>query len=104
MPPIKNPHDPDAVRTYAVYWGNNLADGDALFSASWTVPDGLTLVSQGTNAAAVTDACFTYPAGTLAEVRLSGGTDGSDYTLVCHIVTIAGDEDDQTVTIECREK
>lgn len=104
MSTITFTHDPDAVRTYAVYWGNNLAYGDTLSSVTWTVPAGLTKDAEGTNAAAETDACFTYAIGTLAQVRISGGTAGEDYTLNCHIVTTAGDEDDQTVTIECREK
>lgn len=97
-------HDPDAVRTYAVYWGNNLAYGDTISGVAWMVPDGLTMIAEGANAAPVVDASFTYPIATLAQVRLSGGAAGAHYTLTCHITTTAGDEDDQTVIVECREK
>lgn len=97
-------HDPQAVRTYGVYWGNNLAHGDTIASSNWTVPTGLTKVSEGVNEAEVIEANFTYPIGTVAQVRLSGGTAGVDYTLLCHIITTAGDEDDQTVIIRAVDK
>lgn len=104
MSTINFTHDPDAVRTYGVYWGNNLAASDTLDAVTWDVPAGLTKLAEGTNATAVTESGLTYAAGTLAQVRLSGGTAGMDYRLTCHIVTTAGDEDDQTVTVACREK
>lgn len=104
MSTINFTHDPDAVRTYAVYWGNNLASGDTLASVAWTVPDGMTLVAEDVNAAVVVENGITYAIGTCAMVRLSGGTAGETYELLCHIVTTAGDEDDQTVTVTCTER
>lgn len=96
--------DPEAVRTYGLYWGNTLAEGDTISSTTWTVPAGLTKEAEGVNAAEISEACFTYPMGTVAEVRLSGGDDGVNYECICHIVTANGDEDECTVTIVCKHK
>lgn len=104
MSTINFDHDPDAVRTYAVYWGNNLASGDTVSAVACTVPAGLTLVSEGPNVAAVVENGITYAIGTCAMFRLSGGTAGEVYEITCHITTTAGDEDDQTVTITCTER
>jgi len=103
MSTINFDHDPDAVRTYAVYWGNNMAAGDTLATVAWDVPAGITMVSEGINAAAVTENGITYAIGTCALVRLSAATAGTVYDLTCHITTTAGDEDDQSVTITCAE-
>ncbi len=96
--------DPDAVRTYGFFWGNNLTQGDTLASVAWTVPAGLTLVSQGVNASPVDEDGRSYATGTVAMVRLSGGSAGTDYPCVCHITTTNGDADERTLTVLCRER
>lgn len=101
---IEFTHDPDAIRTYGVYWGNRLAYGDTLDSVSFDVPAGLTKVAENVNSVEVIEACFTYPVGTVAQVRVSGGTANADYEFPLHIVTTEGDEDDVTIIIKCREQ
>lgn len=84
--------DPQAKLDYSIDWGTLgwLVGGDTLSSASWTVPSGLTKVSE-TNST------------TSATVWLSGGTDGTDYDITCHVVTVAGREDDRTLRIQVRQ-
>lgn len=96
------PRAPDAIRTYGLDWSGTLASGDTLASVAWTVPAGLTLVSQGANSEIVTEGRNSYAAGTLALVRLSGGTAGTDYTLTCAVVTAQGDRDSRSVRLPCR--
>lgn len=96
------PRAPDAIRTYGLDWSGTLATGDTLASVAWTVPAGLTLVSQGVNSSAVAEGRYSYAAGTLAMVRLSGGLAGADYTLTCAVVTAQGDRDSRTVRLPCR--
>jgi hypothetical protein len=80
--------DPDAVLDYAVDWSHWL-DDDTIDASEWVVPDGIEKDSD-TNTT------------TIATVWLSGGTLGATYTLVNHITTAAGRENDQTITIKVR--
>lgn len=86
-------HDPQAKLDYSIDWGSLgwLVGGDTLASATWTVPAGLTKVTE-TNTT------------TTATVWLSGGTAGEDYDVVCHVVTVAGREDDRTLRIQARHR
>jgi hypothetical protein len=56
-------------------------------SATWTVPDGITLESQSE------DGFFTH-------VTLSGGTDGESYELTCRMTDSNGVIREQSITIE----
>jgi hypothetical protein len=78
--------DPDAVLDYAVDWSEWL-DDDTITASEWTVPDGITADSDSNTT-------------TLATVWLSGGTLGQTYSLVNHITTAAGREEDQTIKIK----
>ena len=60
-----------------------------LVSANFTVPDGITKVSQGVDTTAKT-----------GWVRLSGGTPGKSYKVVCHVVSGAADEEDFAFTVK----
>lgn len=92
MNPIKGwAHDPDAILDYTISWADWLATGDAIDSATWTVPVGVTKVSQ-------------VETTTLATIEVSGGTAGTSYDLTCHIVTTDGREDDRTIRLYCRER
>jgi len=82
--------DPDAVLDYPMNWADWL-DGDTISTSTWTVPDGITKDSDSKTTSATT-------------IWLSGGTAGLDYTLINHIVTAAGREDDRTIIIKVREK
>ena len=83
-------HDPDAVLDYTVNWETWL-DGDTISASSWTLPTGLTEDSN------------TF-GDSIATVWLSGGTVGKRYSIVNHITTAAGREEDQTLIIVCKEK
>ena len=96
--------DPGAVRTYGLYWGDTLTEGDTLATVAWDIPAGMTLVSEGPNLAAITEDGETFAIGTVALVRLDGGTSGTVYPCVCHIVTTDGDEDERTIEIVVTER
>lgn len=78
--------DPQAILDYGVDWSDWLASGDRLIASTWTVPAGLTKDSDG----------FT---DTATAIWLSGGTLGQVYTLVNHITTLAGRQEDRTLEI-----
>ncbi len=96
--------DPNSTLSVGIWWQDVIERGDTLSSATWTVPTGLTKVSEGINAAAMIDEGVTYPAGHVATVRISGGTAGTDYTIVCRVTTGAGDIDDRSITVAVRER
>lgn len=96
--------DPAAVRTYAIDWGRDLPGSATIAAVAWSVPAGITVVEQGTHADAIVHHAQTYPAGTLAMARLSGGTAGQNYNCICHITTTSGDEDERTLVVSCRER
>lgn len=96
--------DPAALRTYGIYWGELLAPGETITSVSWAIPAPLAKVSESVNAAPISEDTDTYPAGTVALVRLSGGTAGQNYNCICHITSTSGDEDERTLVVACRER
>jgi len=71
--------DPQAVLDYVVKWSDWLADaaGDTIVTASWTVPVGITKLSESNTAIAAT-------------IWLSGGTAGTTYRITNQITTAAG--------------
>jgi hypothetical protein len=58
-------------------------------SVDWTVPAGLTKDSQSES-------------GTLANVVLSGGTDGVDYEVLCRMTPSSGSVIEQTIVVKVR--
>jgi len=82
--------DPDAILDYIVDWINWLCS-DTIATGTWTVPTGITKVSNS-----ITD--------TEAIVWLSGGTAGHSYDLTCRIITAGGRVDDRTISILVRHK
>lgn len=83
--------DPDAELDYYADWTDWLLDGDAIATSSWTVPTGITSVSESND-------------DTAAMIKLSGGLLGKDYRVTNHIVTDTGLEDDRTLTICVRAR
>lgn len=73
--------------------------GDTIQSVTWTVPTGLTKVSE--NLGAVSIRGVTYDTNTVAQIQLSGGTVDTEYTLLCR-VTKASDSKtmDQTCILK----
>lgn len=82
--------DPEAVLDYSIDWTAWL-DGDTISVSAWTVPAGITQDSASASTTGTT-------------IWLSGGAAGETYTLVNHITTAAGREDDRTIRIKVREK
>lgn len=66
--------DSAASLNYTIDWSAWLPSGEAVTSADWDVPSGLTEVSSSTTSTTTT-------------VRLSGGTVGTLYTCRCVVTT-----------------
>jgi hypothetical protein len=81
--------DPDAVLDYTVDWSDWLGT-DTISASTFTAESGLT-VDSSTNTTTTTT------------VWLSDGTVGSAYRVVNHITTVAGREEDKTITIKMKE-
>ena len=88
--------DPADVLDYGVDWSDQLAlpdPDDTISSATWTVPSGLIAGAQ-------------FVEGGIAVIWLSGGTagaSGTDYTLICRIVTAGGRTLERSVKLLVKE-
>jgi len=82
--------DPDAVLDYAVDWSRWLA-GDEIATSEWTVPSGITKVSDSKTTTKTT-------------VWLSGGTAGQFYTVTNRITTTGGRTEERSFTIRVEER
>ncbi len=108
------PKDPNAKDFYHAVWcsedGTNDGSesdtgelqGATISTTTWTLPDGITNVSD--NKSAMTMRGITYDANTVCNILLSGGTDGTDYELLNHVVLSDTRELDKTITIPVREQ
>lgn len=87
--------DPNADLDYSVDWRENgwLAAAEDIVTSTWTVPTGLTGHNSSTD-------------GDIAIIWLSGGTVGTKYTVINHIVTntVPPRTDDRSIIINCRER
>lgn len=84
--------DPSAVTDYKWDWSAWLAASETISTATVTVPAGLTKDSQS----------FT---NTTVTVWLSGGTIGPNWlSVVCHITTNQGRQDDRTIKIRVADR
>jgi len=98
MPQIAPAKDPNSVEPYFFVWcskrtglndGSTLDDGElqgaTIASYTVTVPAGITKDSD--NKSAVTIHGVSYAINTVVTVWLSGGTDQTNYDVLCRIVT-----------------
>jgi len=83
--------DPQAILDYSIEWSTWLVTGETISTSTWTVPAGLTKVSDSKTTTATT-------------VWLSGGTVGTAYTVTCHIKTSVNREDDRSFIIVVEER
>jgi len=85
--------DPQAVLDFEVDWLSKswLGTGETITASTWTVPSGITKDSD------------TFDDGS-ATIWLSGGTAGERYTVINHIVTNAGREDDRSMLISVKNR
>jgi len=82
--------DPHATVQYTIRWTAWLGS-DTISSSSWTVPAGITNVSESND--------------TLdANIFLASGTVGTIYPVTNSIVTAAGQKNDQTISIFIQNK
>lgn len=82
--------DPDATLDYAVDWTPFL-NGDTISTSTWTVPAGLTSVSESNTTE-------------IATVFLAGGVVGASYSVLNRIVTSSGVTDDRSIIIQILNK
>lgn len=64
---------------------------DAITSANWTVPEGLTIKYQ-------------WVEGSRAYIVISGGTDGKDYLINCRITTAGGHTIDSSCLLFVKDR
>lgn len=76
---------------YKIDWSLWLEGSDILNTSTWTVPAGLTKVTDDKG----TDYSQIFLDATSATV-------GTRYKLVNHVVSLSGEPEDQTITIECK--
>lgn len=83
--------DPGAILDYSFDWTDWLGTNETITATSWTVPAGLTKVSEAFSAYVST-------------CRISGGTAGTGYTVTCQITTNEGEIDRRSLllTVENR--
>lgn len=70
---------PGEVTDYTLDWAHELKNGQAIAAASFTVPAGITMISEGRT-------------GREAVVRLSGGSVGNQYNIDCAITKTNGEQ------------
>lgn len=97
--------DPDSVLDYVFDWAplTNARDGAVSdwLAAGETITSGYTVT---VDSGLTKDSDARSDSNTSVTVWLSGGTAGTDYEVVCHIVTSSAREDDRTLTVKCRER
>ncbi len=82
--------DPNAVLDYSVDWSRWL-DGDTIATSAWTVPAGLTKVSDANTTTKTT-------------AWLSGGTADQSYTVTNRITTTGGRTEDRSFIVKVEER
>lgn len=100
IPMHKEPKDPQAVLDYSIAFGDWLATGETISSATWvaTVYD----IDSTDSTASVTVEGKTYTA--VHTVWLSGGTEGQTGVVTCRITTSAGRTEDRSFKLRCASK
>ncbi len=86
-------HDPQAVLDYAIDWSAWLAASETISASTWTVQTGLTEAPAGHSATTTT-----------ATIWLTGGTLMTSYAVTNHITTNQGRQQDQTITLQVRDR
>ena len=87
--------DPGAVLDYAVDWGAEYLDGDAIASSSFTVDP-----AEAGGAAIVASANDL----TTATVTVGGGIAGRQYRVTNHVVMTSGREDERTIVLRVEQR
>lgn len=83
--------DPNEVLDYSIDWNPRLITGDAIATATWTIPAGLT---QGASSFA----------NGITSTFISGGAENVTYTVQCRITTTGGRTMDQSVKLKIKSR
>ena len=83
--------DPDAKLDYTFDWSEWLESDDSISTAAWTVPEGLTKTADSFDNQTVT-------------IWLSGGSDWTDYHVICEVETTNGRIDQRKLLVCVRER
>lgn len=76
---------------YSLDWSKWLANNEHITGSAWTPSAGMIVESDTST-------------GVVTTVWLSGGTPGYPFTIVNHVTTDQGRQDDRTITIRVRER
>lgn len=87
--------DPGAVLDYAVDWGAEYLDGDAIASSSFAVEP----VEAG--GAVITGMANDFQ---VATVTVAGGIAGRQYKVTNHVVMASGREDERTIVLRVEQR
>ena len=88
-------HDPQAKLDYGFDWGDDwLRDGETLVTSTWSIPTGLTKVSDA----------FEATGATVVWITASDAVLGEDFKITNHVKSSAGREDDRSHTIKVRNR
>lgn len=82
--------DPSSKVDYGCDWSNWLSTGETITASVWVLDGLVEEVSTNTDSA--------------TQVLVSGGTDGTQYTLVNRVTTSLGRIEDRSMLIECMQK
>lgn len=94
----EEPLPPGAEKQYGLIWRDWL-DGGQIGTVTWSVPAPLEVVDSGTNGSAMTIQGVTYPARTIAWVRLRGAVASGVYRCVCTVTRQVSLEVDRATLI-----
>lgn len=82
--------DPGDAVPYSMGWEHLLEEGETITGATWTIPDGITKVTDS-----IVD--------TDTVAKLSGGEADVDYPITCSITTSGGNVLERTRMLKVRE-
>ena len=86
---------PDAILDYGIDWSKYLRTGITISTSVWVItPNGSPDLVQDSETETTTT----------TQIIVSEGVEGTDYTLVNHIVMSDALEDHRTIIIHCRER
>lgn len=91
--PFYASQDPDAISDYSIDWSDWLDDGETVDESTWSGPAGV----------ALTPSLETPHAIVRVEIT-DDGLIGTAISLVNHVVSSDGQEDDRTLKIRIKEK
>jgi hypothetical protein len=87
--PSDEAKDPDEIQSYTFRWAKELS-GETISTSTFLLPDGLTSAA-------------TSGSDSTRTIRVSGGTDGSQYRITNRITTSGSRTLEKTIRVQVRE-